>query len=265
MPVALVTGASSGLGLEFAKLFAQDKHDLVVVARRRDRLDALTKELAAAHGIKTHVLTADLMEPNAWRTVVDEIGKLGLEIEFLVNNAGFATTGPFTELDAGKEIGEVHVNMTTVAGLSRTFLPQMVKRGHGRVLNVGSTAGFQPGPFMATYYATKAFVNSFSEALWFEFKGTGVTVTVLCPGATATEFSQVAGNDQSRLFRAGAMGAGVVALAGYRGMHAGRRMVVPGARNKLLVATSGMAPKAMQLAVAAAANNNPEAPHQIKA
>src|SRR4051794_2431487 len=119
MSVALVTGASAGLGTEFAKLFAKDKHDLVVVARRRDRLDALGKELSTAHGIKVHVLTADLMEPNAWRSVVEGVEKLGLEVEFLVNNAGFATTGAFTVLDAEKEIGEAHVNMTTVLGLSR--------------------------------------------------------------------------------------------------------------------------------------------------
>ncbi len=173
MSVALITGASSGLGLEYAKLFAQDKHDVILIARRRDRLDTLAAELTKAHGIQAHVITADLMDPAAAERIVQEVQAKGLEVEFLVNNAGFGTAGPFWTNDVAKELGQLHVNITALVALTRAFLPGMVKRGHGRVLNIGSTAGFQPGPYMSIYYATKAFVNSFTEGLWFELKGTG--------------------------------------------------------------------------------------------
>jgi uncharacterized protein len=264
MPVALITGSSGGLGLEFAKLFAQDKHDVVLVARRKEKLEEIAAGLSKAHGIKANVISADLMNPEAHRAVVSEVGQLGLEVEFLVNNAGFGTTGHFADLDEAKEIGQVHCNVTTLLALTRAFVPGMIKRKRGRVLNIGSTAGFQPGPYMATYYATKAFVNSFTEALWFELKGTGVTATVSCPGATATDFANASGNAQTRLFRMGAMNATEVAHAAYRAMHAGRRMVVHGLRNKLGAAAVGLTPQGVLLSFAAAANQNPDAPHQLK-
>ena len=204
MATALITGASAGLGLEYARLFAADKHDLVLVARRRERLDALAAELAAAHGVKVHVVTADLMEPAAPQQIVDAVAALGVEVESLVNNAGFGTNGPFWELDPAKERGMIEVNVTALVALTRAFLPGMVQRKRGRVLNIGSTAGFQPGPYMAGYYASKAFVNSFTEGLAYELRGTGVTATVSCPGATATEFALVAGNEKSKLFKMGA-------------------------------------------------------------
>jgi short-subunit dehydrogenase len=257
MGTALITGASSGLGAEFAKLFAADKHDLVLVARRKDRLDALGAELAGKHGIKSHAISADLMDPGGAQTVVSEVEKLGLAVDFLVNNAGFGTTGPFVQLDAAKEVGEVTCNITTLVALSRAFLPAMVKRGSGRILNLGSTAGFQPGPYMATYYASKAFVNSFTEALWFELRGTGVTATVSCPGATATEFSTVSGNDKSRLFAMGAMTAPEVAAAAYAAMHAGKPMIVHGLKNKLGAWGAQVAPRALVRSFAAAANLPP--------
>jgi short-subunit dehydrogenase len=257
MGTALITGASAGLGTEFAKLFAADKHDLILVARRKDRLDALGAELSKAHGIKVHSIAADLMDPNAWSAVVAEVEKAGLTVDFLVNNAGFGTTGPFIQLDAAKEIGEVTCNVTTLLALTRAFLPGMVKRGKGRILNLGSTAGFQPGPYMATYYATKAFVNSFTEALWFELKGTGVTATVSCPGATATEFSAVSGNDKSRLFAMGAMTAPEVAAAAYAAMNAGKPMIVHGFKNKLGAIGAQVAPRGIVRSMAAAANLPP--------
>lgn len=251
MATALITGASAGLGAEFAKLFAADKHDLLLVARRRDRLDAVAAELSAAHGVKVHVLAADLMDPAAPRAILDEVERLGLEVGFLVNNAGFGSNGSFWELDADRERGMVEVNVTSLVVLTRALLPAMVKRGSGRVLNVGSMAGFQPGPLMATYFATKAFVNTFTEGLAYELEGTGVTATLSCPGATHTEFAAIAGNDKSNLFKMGAMSGPEVAASAYRAMLKGQRVVVHGASNKVSAWTVGFLPRAATTAIAA--------------
>src|SRR5258705_1117878 len=158
--MALVTGASAGLGTELAKLFAKDGHDVVLVARRRERLDALADELGKAHGVRAHVIAADLADPAAPARIFAETEAKGLAIEFLVNNAGLGSNGACVELPAQREMEQIQVNVVALAHLTRLYLPGMVARGSGRVLNLGSTAGFQPGPFMATYYATKAFVNS---------------------------------------------------------------------------------------------------------
>jgi short-subunit dehydrogenase len=256
--VALVTGASAGLGLEYAKLFAADGHDVVLVARRRDRLEALAAELREKHRVQAHVIDVDLAEAGAPERVVAEVQRLGLAVEYLVNNAGFGTSGAFADLDAGREIAMVQVNVTALVALTRAFLPGMVERGRGRILNIGSTAGFQPGPFMATYYASKAFVNSFTEALWYELKGTGVTATVSCPGATATEFAGLAGNDASRLFRMGAASAEEVARQGYRAMLAGKPMLVHGAKNKIAAFSVRFSPRGILRAVAASLNRSPQ-------
>ena len=171
-----------------------------------------------------------------------------------MNNAGFGTNGNFWELDAVRERGMIEVNVTALVVLTRALLPAMVTRGHGRVLNVGSTTGFQPGPFMAAYYASKAFVNSFSEALAYELRGTGVTVTVSCPGATATEFAMVAGNDKSALFKSGAMAPPEVAAGAYRAMQQGKTVVVHGARNLFGVWSAGVTPRSVLTAIAASLN-----------
>lgn len=257
MGTALITGASAGLGLEYARLFAADKHDLILVARRKDRLEALGAELSKAHGIQVQVIAADLMEVGGPKQVIDGVGSR--QVDFLVNNAGFGSNGAFSTLDPAKETGQVMVNVHALVALTRAFLPGMVARRSGRVLNVGSTAGFQPGPFMATYYATKAFVNSFTEALWFELKGTGVTATASCPGPTATEFQEVAGNQKSKLATLGSMTAVDVARGGYRAMHAGKRLVVHGLPNKFGAASASFTPKALLLAIAAALNRQPAA------
>jgi uncharacterized protein len=254
---ALITGASAGLGAEYAKLFAVDRHDVVLVARRRDRLEALSKELRGTHGIKAHAIDADLAAPDGTRRVLEEVKRLGLEVGFLVNNAGFGTSGAFEKLDLKRELEMVQVNIVALMTLTRELLPGMIARKRGRILNVGSTAGFQPGPFMAAYYASKAFVNSFTEALAYELRGTGVTATVSCPGATATEFSTVAGTDRSRLFRMGAASAATVAREGYRAMMAGRPTVVHGAKNKLAVQLLRVSPRAAVRAVAASLNAPP--------
>ena len=257
MATALITGASSGLGAEYAKLFAADKHDVVLVARRRDRLEALARELRSAHGVTAQAVAADLAVPEGAARLVEEVGRLGRPIDFLVNNAGFGASGAFVDLDLARELEMIQLNVTSLVALTRAFLPAMVARRSGRILNVGSTAGFPPGPFMAVYYASKAFVNSFTEALWYELRGTGVTATVSCPGATATEFSQVAGNDRSLLFRLGAAPAATVARQGYRAMMKGKPMVVHGLRNKLTVQSLRISPRALARAIAASLNPRP--------
>lgn len=262
MGTALITGASAGLGESYAKLFAADKHDVILVARRRDRLDTLAAQLREKHGIQAHVIDADLARADGVERVISEVKRLGLadDVEFLVNNAGFATNGPFSASDTQRELDEIHVNITALVILTRAFLPAMVERKRGRILNIGSTAGFQPGPFMATYYATKAFVNSFTEALWFELKGTGVTATVSCPGAVHTEFAQVAGTSSSRLFRLGAMSSDDVALRGYRAMKAGVPIAVHGAKNKFTAFGTRITPRALVRVLAAQMNLDPDAP-----
>jgi uncharacterized protein len=253
---ALITGASAGLGAELAQLFASDGHDLVLVARRRGELEALGARLTAAHGVAAHVIAADLTDRDAPERIVAELARRELEIEFLVNNAGFGTSGPFAERDVRRELDMVQVNIAALVHLTGRILPRMIARGSGRILNIGSTAGFQPGPFMAVYYASKAFVNSFTEALAFELAGSGVTATVSCPGATATEFSKVAGTERSRLFQMGAMPASVVAEHAYRAMLAGKSLVIPGVRNKLSLQIQRISPRGVVRGVSARLNKN---------
>jgi short-subunit dehydrogenase len=251
---ALVTGASAGLGAEFARLFAADGHDVVLVARRRENLDALARDLETKHGVRSTVIAADLTRPEAPEAIMKELGARDIAIEFLVNNAGFAMTGAFAEADRVRELGMLALNVTSVVHLTRLLLPAMVERRSGRILNVGSTAGFMPGPFMAAYYASKAFVNSFTQALAFELRGTGVTATVICPGPTATEFASVAGVEKSRLFEAGTMRAGEVAALAYRAMMQGRSVAIPGVRNKLTILSLRFSPRAMAVSIAASLN-----------
>ncbi len=256
---ALVTGASAGLGREIARLFAAEKHDVVLVARRRDRLEKLAAELEKVHGARVVALPEDLNDDRAPERIAAELSRRGLHVDFLVNNAGFGATGAFARLDAAREIEMVRVNVTAVVHLTRLLLPAMVARGSGRILNMGSTAGFQPGPFMAVYYASKAFMNSFTEALSFELRGTGVTATLCCPGPTATEFSEIAGNERTRLFRMAVMGAPAVAGKAYRAMMRGQTMVVPGLWNKVGLQSLRVAPRATVLRLAAALNRSPSA------
>jgi short-subunit dehydrogenase len=250
---ALVTGASAGLGRDYARLFAADGHDVVLVARRKDRLEELARELEA-RGVRAHVVAADLAAPASPRWIVDELRARQLSIDFLVNNAGFGTTGPFATADAAKQLEMIQVNVVALVELTRLLLPDMLARGRGRILNVGSTAGFQAGPFMAVYYASKAFVNSFTEALAYELDGTGVTATVSCPGATATEFAGHAGNGDSLLFRLGAADSASVAREGYAAMLAGESMVVHGLTNKLGVQALRVSPRSVVRAIAARLN-----------
>ncbi len=229
---ALITGASSGIGLDLARLFARDGHDLVLVARSEGKLQELADELHAQHGIAAHVVPEDLSDPASPQRLFDATGERDLSIDFLVNNAGFGLTGRFAELDLERQIEMVRVNVTSLTHLTRLFLPGMLERGRGRVLNLASTAAFQPGPLMAVYYATKAFVLSFSEAIAEEVSGSGVTVTAFCPGPTATGFAETAQMNKSRLFNLMTpMPSMKAARIGYRGMLRGKRVVVPGVMN----------------------------------
>ncbi|ACY14774.1 SDR family NAD(P)-dependent oxidoreductase [Haliangium ochraceum] len=251
---ALITGASSGLGREYARLFAADGHDVVLVARRRERLDQLSEELSASAGVRAHVVPADLCEDGAPEAVCTRLREAGVDIEFLVNNAGFGSNGAFAELPLERELDMVTLNIHALVHLTGLLLPAMCERGSGRILNIGSTAGFQPGPFMSTYYATKAFVNHFTEGLAHELADSGVSATVSCPGATASEFAEHAGNDKSRLFGAKVADAETVAREGYEAMMAGRPMVVHGARNRLLVQSLRLSPRRLVSRIAARLN-----------
>ncbi|MCC7440162.1 MAG: SDR family oxidoreductase [Bdellovibrionales bacterium] len=259
--VALVTGASVGLGEHFARLFAENGHDLVLVARSRDRLEALAAELRAEHRVQAWVVPADLSRADSAQAVFDEVKEKGLRIEFLVNNAGFGTNGAFLDLPLEKEVEMIDLNCTTLVRLTHLFANGMRARGRGRVMNIASTAGFQPGPYMATYFATKAFVISFTEAIAHELKGTGVTVTCYCPGATRTEFGARSGNDKSRLFqrRFGVAEAADVAADAYAAMMSGRVLAIHGVMNGVMAKLSGMSPRLLARTIASSLNQVPGA------
>lgn len=252
---ALVTGASAGLGTHFARLFAQDGHDLVLVARRRDKLDQVATELRQVYGIHPTVIAADLTDPKAPLHLHEEITRAGIEVEFLVNNAGFGTNGPFAELNLARELDLIELNVKALTHLTGLVLPAMVARRSGRILNVGSLAGFLPGPFMATYYASKAYVLNFTEALAYELRGTGVTATALCPGSTATEFAHVAGIENAALFNSSADAASV-ALYGYRSMLKGKAIAVPGVKNKLSRESLRVSPRSVMRILAGHLNKS---------
>ena len=253
---ALVTGASAGIGLELARLAAKDGHDLVLVARRRDRLETLAAELTAAHGVQVTVIAADLSDQAAPAAIAERLRADGKHIDFLINNAGFGSCGPFSKSVLDREVEMIHLNVRALAQLTHMFLPEMLARKSGRILNVASVAGFLPGPFMATYYASKAFVLSFTEALAAELLGTGVTITASCPGPTQTEFGTVAGNHKSELFQLNVAQAAPVALHAYQAMMTGKVVAIPGLINKLIVQSTRVSPRAWLRAIAGRLNRN---------
>jgi len=249
-PLALVTGASGGIGAALARELARHGHDLVLAARSLAPLEALAAELRARGTVAT-VIAADLAEPGAAATLALEIAGRGLAIDTLVNNAGLGAAGRFDRCDPVR-IGEIlQVNIMALTELTRLLLPGMIARGHGRVMLVASVAAFQPGPRMAAYFASKAYVLSLGEALAYELRGTGVSVTTLCPGATATNFFAVAGADNSVMARhlRRMMPAEDVARLGYRGLAAGRRVVITGAINRLMALAGRYAPHWISLPV----------------
>jgi short-subunit dehydrogenase len=245
---ALITGASSGIGLDLAKLMAPD-FDLIITARNQSDLENTARELEAAHGNHVHIIPADLARADAPREIFSEIERRGLQVDFLVNNAGFGSYGAFAESDHQAELDMIQVNITALTSLTKLALPGMLARKRGRIMNVASTAGFQPGPLMAVYYATKAYVIMFSEAIANELKGSGVTVTCLCPGATATKFAGRAKMEESRLFKMGAMRSKDVARIAYKGMMAGKTMVIPGVLNRAIAMSVRFSPRKMVTAI----------------
>lgn len=240
---ALITGASSGIGYELATLFARDGYGLVLIARDRATLERIGEQLTRDHGVAVRVIAKDLSRANAAAEVYHEMARAALHIDVLVNNAGFGTYGAFAEADAATELAMLQLNIVALTQLTRLFLKNMLTKGEGRILNVASTAAFQPGPLMAVYYASKAYVLSFSEALANELGDSGVTVSALCPGPTRTGFRRRAQMEDSRLFARGVMDAATVAAIGYRGLMQGKTVIIPGLKNRLLAFTVRFAPR----------------------
>ena len=245
--VALITGASAGLGVEFARQLSKRGHRLVLAARRKDRLDALAKELGNARAV-----AIDLSKANAAAKLMADLEAAGEQVEILVNNAGFGLIGRFAERDPKRERQMIDLNVGALTDLCRAVAPGMIKRKSGAILNVASTAAFQPGPKMAVYFATKAFVLSFTEALHEELKPHDVKVTCLCPGPTRTEFGEVAGFGGNGAFDKMAMEAGEVVEAGLKGMDRNRAVIVPGLVNKIGAISTRFAPRSVVRKIAGA-------------
>jgi short-subunit dehydrogenase len=240
---ALVTGASSGIGAALARLFAENGYDLVIVARSQKALQDLADDLSRRHGANVTVVPLDLSLAGAPGELMAALQRQAIQIDVLVNNAGFATYGLFAEIDLKIEQEMMQVNMVTLTHLTKLLLPGMIQRRQGRVLNVASTAAFQPGPLMAVYYATKAYVLLLSEALAEELRGTGVSVTVLCPGPTRSGFQERAKMEDSRLVQGQIMDVDTVARAGYNALMANKRIVIPGRQNQLLAFATRLLPR----------------------
>jgi uncharacterized protein len=253
MSTVLITGASIGIGYELAKLFARDHHALVLVARNAEKLTQVANELQA-HNVNVKTVPLDLVTPSAPKFLYDQLQREGIVIDILINNAGYGVYGDFAQMPEREILGQIDLNIRALTELTRLFLPSMLARRSGRIMNVASTAGFQPGPLLAVYYATKAYVISFSEAIANEVqnnggRNSGVTVTCFCPGATDTGFAARAGVEKSRLFKVGAMSAEKVALDGYRAVMEGRTLAISGARNWLVAQSTRFAPRKMVTAV----------------
>jgi short-subunit dehydrogenase len=249
---ALVTGASSGIGEELARLLAREGHDVALTARSESKLEALAAELRGRHGVRAEVIPADLADAAGPKRVFEALRERRIDVHVVVNDAGVGMHGAFAQNDVDAQLRLLQLDVVSLTQLTRLLLPPMLARGAGRILNVASTAAFVPGPFMAIYYASKAYVLSLSVALANELADTGVTVTALCPGPTRTQFDAVAGVSGSRLFRSGVMSAVEVAQAGYEGMVSGKPIVVPGLRNRLLAGSSGLAPRSLTARIARA-------------
>ncbi|MEM7008999.1 MAG: SDR family oxidoreductase [Thermodesulfobacteriota bacterium] len=230
----LITGASSGIGLGLAKLFAADGSDLVLVARREERLNELAEELKSEHGIQVHVLPKDLTKKAAPKEIFSHLNKENIQIDVVVNNAGFGNKGHIADLDTDLQLDMIQVNLVALTHLTRLFLPGIIERGHGGILNVGSLAGFQPGPNLAVYFATKAFVLSFTEALAEETSNPDIKISCLAPGPVKTEFGEKSDLEDSLLFKVSLMDMEPVVKAGYDGFRNGQTIVIPGIKQQIV-------------------------------
>jgi short-subunit dehydrogenase len=250
MATALITGASGGIGYELAKIHAANGDDVVLVARQKNKLDALKQELGQHYKVKVLVIAADLSKHDSARVLYDEVKKNNIQIDYLINNAGFGDYGMFCETSWEKEEQMIGLNITTLTQLTKLFLLDMVKRGNGKIMNLASTAAFQPGPGMAVYYATKAYVLHFSEAINNEVKDKGVTVTALCPGPTESGFQEAAAMQGSKLVDGKKLPTSkTVAEYGYKAMMAGKAVAIQGAMNRFLVGTVRFTPRALVVKV----------------
>ena len=244
---ALITGASGGIGLELARCFARDGYGLVLTARSAGALDAVAADLTAGFGVSVVPIAHDLGRPNAGAELAQAISQRGLDIDVLVNNAGFGAAGAFENSSLEAQLGMIDLNVRALVELTHLYWPKILQKKRGGVLNVASTAAFQPGPMFAVYSATKAFVLSFSEALWEEARGTGVNVSCLCPGPTESGFHKRAGTERIWLLRAGMMSAARAAELGYRAFQANRRVKVAGAANAIVAGSVPFMPRAIML------------------
>jgi hypothetical protein len=251
---AVITGASAGIGRDLAELFARDGHHLILVARSQQKLEEIAAILRKQHNINVEVLVQDLSLPGAADEIINRLQSRS--IDYLVNNAGFGTHGPFAESDVKAQLDMLQVNIVALTHLTRLVLPDMLKRGAGRIMNLASVAAFLPGPLMAVYYATKAYVLSFSEAISNEVAGSGVTVTAVCPGPTKTEFQARAGMSQSPLFNRHVMDSMTASRIGYNAMMCGKRSVVTGFSNKISALGASLLPRRATAALARRINDN---------
>lgn len=259
MPTALITGASVGIGRELAKEFARDRYDLILVARDEPRLNEVARECEAISGRSARVHIKDLSKTASPRELFDELQMMRAQVDVLVNNAGFGLSGPFVDLDLQKQLDMIQVNVTSLVHLTHLFLPAMIGRRTGGVLNVASTAAFQPGAYMAVYYASKALVLSFSEAISHELRRTGIKVTALCPGPTHTEFQRRANLQAARMFKSMpfvVQDADTVARTGYLAFKRGKPVVVSGFLNKLQTQSVRFAPRGVVRRIAAKVNRS---------
>ena len=249
-PITLITGASAGIGSALARVYAANGHEVMLVARRADRLATLADELAGRGHRRPMIAAVDLQARDAVRQIDEQMASQGVEPEIVVNNAGFGLLGAAASLDHGEQLAMIDLNIRALTELSLAWV-DVLKRHKGGILNVGSVAGFLPGPGMAVYYATKAYVLSFSQALHYELKPAGVRVTVLCPGPVPTEFQARAGVSSTTFPRLLARSAERVADEGYRGLQAGRAVVVPGGSNKVVTILTRLVPRRLLLAATA--------------
>jgi short-subunit dehydrogenase len=248
---ALITGASGGIGYELAELFAKDGHNLVLVARSTDTLKTIAEDFQSKYHIVVHIVPMNLSSADSPNELFHYLERNNITVDYLVNNAGFGTLGKFNEIELQEELDMIQLNITALTHLTKLFLKRMVERKFGRIMNVASTASFQPGPLMAVYYASKSYVLFLSEALSNELKGTGVTISALCPGPTKTGFQSRAQMEKSKLFTTSGMvmDAKKVATIGYKGMMKGKSVIIPGLANKILAQSSRISPRKLSAEV----------------